>query len=59
MVLWAADDRLLAKRLQVPVAIAAGLLERLTEEELLEHYYDIRAEIQRRGDSIAKHLGSC
>jgi Mn-dependent DtxR family transcriptional regulator len=48
-VLWAVNDRLFIKRLQVPPALAAGLLENLTKEELIEHYHDIRVELQRRG----------
>jgi hypothetical protein len=35
--------------LQVPLALALGLYEKLTDEELDEHYYDIRAERERRG----------
>jgi hypothetical protein len=44
-------------RLQVPVALAAGRYEQLTDEELEEHYFDIRAEVRRRN---AKYLAdSC
>lgn len=39
------------KLLQVPLYIATGQYEKLTNEELLEHYADIRAEIQRRDTS--------
>lgn len=36
-------------RLQVPLALAAGLYEKLTDEELFDHYCDIQAEYIRRG----------
>jgi hypothetical protein len=42
-----------AFRLQVPWLLAAGQYEKLTTEELLEHYYDIRAEIERRTVEVA------
>lgn len=47
-IIWAANDRVLMKRLQVPVALAAGLYEHLTDEELNDHYNDITAERARR-----------
>lgn len=34
--------------LQVPLALALGHYEKLTDKELEEHYYDIRAERERR-----------
>lgn len=37
--------------LRVPLALALGLYEKLTKKELEEHYYDIRAERERRGES--------
>jgi hypothetical protein len=35
-------------RLQVPLNLAVGLYELLTDEELIDHYADIRAECKRR-----------
>lgn len=40
-------------RLQVPVALAAGQYERLTDEELEDHYNDIAAERQRRASKAS------
>lgn len=34
--------------IKVPLNLALGLFEELTEQELEEHYYDIRAEFRRR-----------
>lgn len=34
--------------LRVPLALALGLYERLTDQELEEHYYDIKHEYERR-----------
>jgi hypothetical protein len=42
------------ERVQVPVAIATGHYEKLTDEELLEHYRDISAEINRRTGDATK-----
>lgn len=36
-------------KLQVPLMVAMGLYEKLTDEELNDHYADIRAECARRG----------
>ncbi len=35
--------------IKVPLALALGLYEKLTDEELIEHYFDIQAEFDRRG----------
>lgn len=45
------DGRISLFDLQVPLALALGLYEKLTDEELEEHFYDIRAEVRRRGDT--------
>ena len=34
--------------LRVPLALALGLYEKLTDKELEEHYYDIQHELARR-----------
>lgn len=34
--------------LRVPLALALGLYEKLTDKELEEHYYDIKHELARR-----------
>lgn len=39
--------------LRVPLALATGKYEDLTEEELNDHYIDIQAEICRRMESNA------
>lgn len=36
--------------LQVPLNLALGLYERLSDEELEEHFNDIKAERDRRSD---------
>lgn len=45
------DGKLSVFDLRVPLALALGLYEKLTHKELEEHYYDIRAERQRRDES--------
>lgn len=37
-------------RLQVPLYLALGRYERLTDEELVDHHADIMVEIRRRND---------
>lgn len=39
--------------LQVPLNLALGLYERLTDEELEEHFNDIQAELERRSNGTA------
>lgn len=49
------EDRLTAFRpLQVPVAVALGHLERLTDEELERLRADIGAEVSRRNAALVK-----
>lgn len=43
------DGKLSVFDLQVPLNLALGLYEKLSEKELNEHYNDIRAERERRG----------
>jgi hypothetical protein len=46
-----ADGKLRVFDLRVPLALALGLYERLTDKELEEHYYDIKHEYERRGNA--------
>ena len=36
-------------RLRVPVAVALGLYERLSDKQLVEHAQDLQVEAERRG----------
>lgn len=42
------EGRISVMRLRVPLAIALGLYEQLTDEQLDDHYHDICAERERR-----------
>ena len=52
LVVWATKDFLRAKRLQVPLALATGLYEQLSDEEINDHHEDIHAELRRREQSV-------
>lgn len=46
------DGRISVFAIKVPLKLALGLYEQLTKEELEEHYYDIKAELERRGLNV-------
>ena len=50
VVVWAVGDRVLVTRLQVPLRLAQGRYEQLTDEELNDHASDINAELARRSE---------
>lgn len=43
------DGKISVFSIKVPLDVALGLFENLNDHELEEHYYDIRAECERRG----------
>jgi hypothetical protein len=43
------------RQLQVPIAVALGQYEKLTDEELEDHFNDIQHERSRRNAELAGH----
>lgn len=43
------DGKINVFAIKVPLNLALGLYEKLTDDELFEHYWDIQAEFDRRG----------